>query len=111
MSVPPILIGHVVDLHEAHAALHEPARKQTLPAKSLRRRVLLLDAIVTLCDGSFLIEVSDFERARLHSIRELVAGGPCIEFGKACVGRAVPEIQVTDQIERISLAISEFCRR
>ena len=97
VRVPAVFVGHVVELHEAHAALDEPPREQAFATEAARRLVFVLETVASLGQGCFLVQVADFECARLHAVRELVAGQTRIELGESFVRLAMAQIQFTDQ--------------
>ncbi len=61
--------GGVVKLDEAHAALHQAARQQALPAEGFR--VFLIDAVEPLRRLGFAGQVEGVGRLHLHAVGQL----------------------------------------
>ena len=57
-----VAVAAVIDLHEPHAALHQPPRRQAMLAE--RRGVLVIEAVQLLRRGRFLLKLEDFGHAR-----------------------------------------------
>src|SRR2546425_10317542 len=60
----------VIELHEAHAALHQAARHQALATEGLRHR--LVETIELARGLALAVDGHGFGRAALHAVRQLV---------------------------------------
>src|SRR5689334_23069739 len=89
MGVPVLVVvsAAVINLYEAHAALNEPPRDQTLPAERSRADRLLVfrrggvNAVHLLGLHCFLRKVKSLRRCRLQLKCQLVARDSRLEFG------------------------------
>ena len=68
----------MINLHEPHAAFHQPPRQQATAAKWLR--VFVAEAIQLLRDLGFLGEIHRLGRGRLHAVGKLIGADAGLKF-------------------------------
>ena len=111
MRIPTILFVHVIDLDKTHPPFHQPPREQAL-AGILRGIFVRMIQPVTAADGFGLpFQVAHFKGGRLHPPAKFIAGDAGIERGVTGAAGAVMQIQLSEHIERLTLARGKLLRR
>ena len=85
-----------VELHEANAALDQPASDQTFAAEVSRQR--MVEAVERASAGVLAVDVDDLAGARLHAVGQLVCLDACGQLRIAGPGCLVLQIQTTEQV-------------
>ena len=92
------------DLHEAHAALDQPARDQAARAEAARD--LLVQAVELPRGLGLLRDVDRLGRGGLHAIGQLVGGDARVELARGGRDlRGVAAVQPLRHVERAALAL------
>ena len=92
-----------VDLHEAHAALDQPAGHEAAAAKLLGDQVV--EAVQPLGRLGLMREIDGLRCVRLHAKRQLVTGDAGRELRVLRVGGAVVIVEGGEQVELVALLL------
>ena len=111
MRVPTVLVGHIIDLDEANAALNQAPGHEALSSVALCLRLAVLQTVATSQLHGLALHATHLKRRGLHAIRQFVAGDACIEFGQPLTRLAVHQVQIADQIQGHALASGKGGRR
>ena len=96
------------NLHEADAALDEPARHQALPAERLGD--LVVEAVERLRGVGFARDVDRLGRASLHPVRELVRRDARRQLAVAGKLLHVELVQLRQRVEPRALVLGRHAR-
>ena len=100
VRVPVIVIicAARVKLNEAHAAFHEPSRKQTAPAEFFG--LLFVQAVHLPRIQIFLRQIDGIRRVLLHAISHLITRHPRAQFRIAFMAGFMLVIEILERIEK-----------
>ena len=91
----------MVELNEAHAALHEPAGQQAVVGERFRPWLGAVEIERSLRFGG---EINQLRTAGLHAVSHLIGRDAGGDFGVSNVGQ-VCQVEIADSPDRFTLAL------